>query len=68
MNNMLTIIIPVFNEINTIEQIINQTNDISFIKKDTILARGITIPISPNTKLLFIAERYCIIDAVPNLK
>ena len=33
MNNMLTIIIPVFNEINTIEQIINQTNDISFIKK-----------------------------------
>lgn len=37
MNNMLTIIIPVFNEINTIEQIINQTNDISFIKKEIIL-------------------------------
>ena len=37
MNNKLTIIIPVFNEINTIEQIINQTNDISFIKKEIIL-------------------------------
>ena len=37
MSNMLTIIIPVFNEINTIEKIIDQINNISFIKKEIIL-------------------------------
>ena len=38
------------------------------IKNDTILAKGITIPISLNNMLLLTAERYCIIEEAPNLK
>ena len=34
---MLTIIIPVFNEINTIEEIIDQINEIDFVSKEIIL-------------------------------
>ena len=34
---MLTIIIPVFNEINTIEEIIDKINEIDFISKQIIL-------------------------------
>ena len=34
---MLTIIIPVYNEIKTIEQIIDKINQINFIKKEIIL-------------------------------
>ena len=34
---MLTIIIPVFNEINTIEKILNQIDQVDFIPKEIIL-------------------------------
>ena len=34
---MLTIIIPVFNEINTIEKILDEVNKINFIKTQIIL-------------------------------
>lgn len=34
---MLTIIVPVFNEVNTIKEIINQINEINFISKQIII-------------------------------
>ena len=40
---MLTIIIPVYNEINTIEQIIDKINKIKFIKKEIILVDDYSI-------------------------
>ena len=38
------------------------------IKKVTRLANGITIPISLNRILLLIADKYCMIEIIPNLK
>ncbi len=58
---MLTIIIPVFNEINTIEQIIDQVNEINFISKEIILVDDCS---TDGTKSLIENKLYKNVDKV----